>query len=162
MISLNATVESGFFGVDSVFEMDSTFHLKVNTRSGGSADQYDLGIARGMVRIDINGQIILLGTINLQMGGYIESYAGVFRVQASGSMELLGQYVSGSAFFSSEGEFQVSFGGGIQIGPSGFGVSGSTNFSISRLDGNGTQSYGDGNYVVNVSGIVQGTVQIFG
>ncbi|MFN5624581.1 MAG: hypothetical protein ACK5DM_11595, partial [Planctomyces sp.] len=162
VISLNATVESGFFGVDSVFEMDSTFHLKVNTRSGGSADQYDLGIARGMVRIDINGQIILLGTINLQMGGYIESYAGVFRVQASGSMELLGQYVSGSAFFSSEGEFQVSFGGGIQIGPSGFGVSGSTNFSISRLDGNGTQSYGDGNYVVNVSGIVQGTVQIFG
>ncbi|MGV2339026.1 MAG UNVERIFIED_CONTAM: hypothetical protein LVR18_35100, partial [Planctomycetaceae bacterium] len=47
VINLAATLSSGFFGVDSVFEMDSTFQLKVNTRSGGGQDQYDLGIARG-------------------------------------------------------------------------------------------------------------------
>jgi hypothetical protein len=146
VIDLNATVSSGFFGVDSVFEMESTFRLKVNTRSGGSADQYDEGIARGMVRIDINGNMVLLSTLKLQMGGYIESYAGVFRVEATGSMELLGQYVNGSAFFSSDGEFRVAFRGGIQIGAAGCGVSGSTEFEISRLDSDGTGANGDGNY----------------
>ncbi|MGV2337160.1 MAG UNVERIFIED_CONTAM: hypothetical protein LVR18_24730 [Planctomycetaceae bacterium] len=138
VINLGATLSSGFFGVDSVFEMNSTFQLKVNTRTGGGQDQYDLGIARGMVRIDINGQMTLLSTLKLQVGGYIESRAGVFSMAVTGSMEILGQSLYGNAFFSSEGEFQVGFGGSIQIGPSGFGVSGSTNFQISRLDGNGT------------------------
>jgi hypothetical protein len=162
VIDLNATVSSGFFGVDSVFEMESTFRLKVNTRSGGSADQYDEGIARGMVRIDINGNMVLLSTLKLQMGGYIESYAGVFRVEATGSMELLGQYVNGSAFFSSDGEFRVAFRGGIQIGAAGCGVSGSTEFEISRLDSDGTGANGDGNYALNIYGLVQGSVTLFG
>ncbi|HCP13894.1 MAG TPA: hypothetical protein DIT89_16290, partial [Planctomycetaceae bacterium] len=162
VINLAATVSSGFFGVDAIFEMNSTFQLKVNTRSGSGQDQYDLGLSRGMVRIDINGQMILLSTLKLQVAGYIESRAGVFSMAVSGSMEILGQSMYGNAFFSSEGEFQVGFGGSIQIGPSGFGVSGSTSFQISRLDGNGTAPYGDGNYVLNVSGLVQGSVRLFG
>ncbi|MGV2332784.1 MAG UNVERIFIED_CONTAM: hypothetical protein LVR18_01100 [Planctomycetaceae bacterium] len=92
VMNVGATLKSGFFGVDGVFEMDASFQLKVNTRSGGSADQYDLGVARGMSRIDVNGAINLLSTIKLQVGGFIESYAGVFRLQINGSMEVLSQH----------------------------------------------------------------------
>ncbi|HCP12093.1 MAG TPA: hypothetical protein DIT89_07140, partial [Planctomycetaceae bacterium] len=79
-----------------------------------------------------------------------------------GSMEILGQSVYGSAYFSSQGEFRVAFGGSIQIGPSGFGVSGSCNFVVSRFDSDGSGVRGDGNYVVNVSGLVQGSISLFG
>ncbi|MFN5977050.1 MAG: hypothetical protein ACK48U_21595, partial [Planctomyces sp.] len=162
VMNVGATLKSGFFGVDGVFDMDANFQLKVNTRSGGSSDQYDLGVARGMSRIDVSGAINLLSTIKLQASGFIESWAGVFRLQINGSMEVLSQHVYGSGYFSSEGEFSLSFGGSLNIGANGFGVFGSASFSISRLDNNGTEAFGDGNYQTNVLGTAQGSVQLFG
>ncbi|MFN5622636.1 MAG: hypothetical protein ACK5DM_01705, partial [Planctomyces sp.] len=162
VMNVGATLKSGFFGVDGVFDMDANFQLKVNTRSGGSSDQYDLGVARGMSRIDLSGAINLLSTIKLQASGFIESWAGVFRLQINGSMEVLSQHVYGSGYFSSEGEFSLSFGGSLNIGANGFGVFGSASFSISRLDNNGTEAFGDGNYQTNVLGTAQGSVQLFG
>ncbi|MFN5437746.1 MAG: hypothetical protein ACK5ES_24520, partial [Planctomyces sp.] len=106
--------------------------------------------------------IKLLGLIELEGGGYIESYAGVQRVMFYGGMELLGFRVDGSGFFSTEGEFDLSFGGGVRIGAIGFGVSGYTNFRISRLDHNGTEAFGDGNFRISVSGMVEGSVELFG
>ncbi|MFM8479280.1 MAG: hypothetical protein ACKOEO_26120, partial [Planctomycetaceae bacterium] len=55
-----------------------------------------------------------------------------------------------------------SFGGGITIGAAGFGVGGSASFRISRLDHNGQEAFGDGNFVVNVTGMVEGSVKLFG
>ncbi|MFN9224241.1 MAG: hypothetical protein ACK6D6_19200, partial [Planctomyces sp.] len=156
------TLKSGFFGVDGVFDMDANFQLKVNTRSGGSSDQYDLGVARGMSRIDVSGEIHLLSTLTLQASGFIESSAGVFRLNINGSISILEQSVSGSGYFSSEGEFSLAFNGALNIGANGFGVFGSAAFSISRLDNNGTAAFGDGNYQTNVFGSAQGSVQLFG
>ncbi|MFM8477800.1 MAG: hypothetical protein ACKOEO_18610, partial [Planctomycetaceae bacterium] len=162
VVSLGASLKSGFFGVDGVFEMESSFYMRMNTRGSGPSDQYDLSIPRNMVRIDVNGSLVLLSTLKFQVGGYIELRSGVFSLYVNGSMEILGQSVYGSAFFSSEGEFHVSLGGSIQIGPSGFGVSGSTSFTISRLDENGTSPFGSGNYQLNVFGHVSGSVRLFG
>ncbi|MEI7701280.1 MAG: hypothetical protein WCK86_15885, partial [Planctomycetia bacterium] len=162
VMNVAASLKSGVLGVSKVFSMEATFQLKVNTRSGSGSDGYDASVPRGMVRIDIGGAISLLGTLKMQASGYIESYLGIFRLQINGSMEILGQNVYGSGYFSSEGEFQLNLGGSLQIGVSGFGVFGSASFSISRLDNNGTQPFGDGNYLTNVYGNVQGSVELFG
>ncbi|MFN9295446.1 MAG: hypothetical protein ACK6EB_45815, partial [Planctomyces sp.] len=115
-----------------------------------------------MSRIDVSGEIHLLSTLTLQASGFIESWAGVFRLNINGSISILEQSVSGSGYFSSEGEFSLAFNGALNIGANGFGVFGSAAFSISRLDNNGTAAFGDGNYQTNVFGSAQGSVQLFG
>ncbi|MFN9046546.1 MAG: hypothetical protein ACK5YC_00320, partial [Planctomyces sp.] len=162
VINTYASLRAGFFGIDDVFEMDTNFLMKVNTRTGTGQDSYDRGVPRGYTRIEVNGKIKLLTLLDVEAGGFIESYAGVQRVQIYGGIEVLGQSINGSGYFSSEGEFDLQFGGGITIGAAGFGVGGSTSFRISRLDNNGTEAFGDGNYVVNVSGMVEGSVKLFG
>jgi hypothetical protein len=124
VINTYATLRAGFFGIDDVFEMESNFLMRVNTRNIGTTDSYDLGVPRGYTRIEVNGKIKLLTLLDIEAGGYIESYAGVQRVQIYGGIEILGQSIFGSGYFSSEGEFDLSFGGSITIGGPGFGVGG--------------------------------------
>ncbi|MEN9556606.1 MAG: hypothetical protein RLZZ232_2892, partial [Planctomycetota bacterium] len=162
VMNVDATLKAGFFGVEGVFDMNANFRMKVNTRTGNTSDAYDLGVLRGMSRIDVSGEIKLLSTLTLQASGFIESYAGVFRLEINASMEILSQNVWGTGYFSSEGEFKLAFGGSLNIGASGFGVFGSCSFEISRLDHNGTEAFGDGNYVTKVYGNMQGSVQMFG
>ncbi|MEY3457290.1 MAG: hypothetical protein RL215_447, partial [Planctomycetota bacterium] len=162
VMNLDAYVKAGFFGVDEVFDLNATFELKVNTRPGDGSDHYDYGVQRGYTRVGFDGSMSLLSTIDLDVSGYIEAYLGVFRAEINGSAEILGQSIYGRGYFSSEGEFSLAFGGSLQVGPAGFGVSGSADFEISRLDGNGTEAFGDGNYVINVYGLIEGSVQLFG
>jgi hypothetical protein len=162
VINLNAVLETGIFGIDAVFDVDASFQLKVNTRSGSGRDQYDYGVLRGYTRVAWEGDISLLGTIDIASSGFIESYYGMFRCQFTGSAEILTQGIFASGYFSNEGEFDISFGGSIGIGVAGCGVFGSTGFRIARLDGNGKEAFGDGNFRMYVSGYVEGSVKLFG
>ncbi|MGV2341364.1 MAG UNVERIFIED_CONTAM: hypothetical protein LVR18_47755 [Planctomycetaceae bacterium] len=162
VIDVGAYLKSGFFGIDGVFDLNATFQMKLNTRSGDGSDQYDHGVRRGYARIAFAGSMKLLGAIDIQANGYIEGYLGIFRVEINAYADILGQSIYGSGYLSSEGEFRLAFGGRLQIGPPGFGVSGSAHFEISRLDGNGTEAFGDGNYYVTVYGKIEASIQIFG
>ncbi|MEI7699746.1 MAG: hypothetical protein WCK86_08130, partial [Planctomycetia bacterium] len=162
VINVGAYLKSGFFGIDGIFDLNAAFQLKVNTRPGSGSDSYDYGVQRGYTRIAFNGSMKLMSVIDLQVSGFIEAYLGLFRAEINGYASTLGHSIYGSGYLSSEGEFRLAFGGSLQIGPPGFGVSGSAFFEISRLDGNGTEAFGDGNYYVNVYGMVQGSVQLFG
>jgi hypothetical protein len=162
VINIGAYLYAGFFGLDGIFDINATFGLKLNTRSGDDRDSYDYGVQRGYSRIDFAGKMKLLGSIDIQASGFIEGYLGMFRMEVRGDADILGQKIFGSGYFSSEGEFRLVFGGSIRVGPPGFGVSGSTYFEISRLDGNGTEAFGDGNYQLNCYGNVSGSVELFG
>jgi len=89
VINLNAVLETGLFGIDSVFNVDASFQLKVNTRSGSGSDQYDYGVMRGYTRVAWSGDISLLGAIDIESSGFIESYYGMFRCEFTGSAEIL-------------------------------------------------------------------------
>jgi hypothetical protein len=95
VINIGANLKSGFFGVDGIFDLNASFQMKVNTRTGDGSDSYDYGVMRGYTRIAFDGSLKLLSSIDLQVGGYIEAYLGVFRAEISGNATILGQSIYG-------------------------------------------------------------------
>ncbi|MCY2990036.1 MAG: hypothetical protein NTY19_19505, partial [Planctomycetota bacterium] len=164
VMNMGASLESGFLGIDGVFDMNTSFQLLVNTRGGGGSDAYDLGVQRGLTRIAVSGELTLLGALSMQGGGYIESVGGVFRLQIGMSTSFFGlASLNASGFFSSEGEFDVYFGGGFTFGAPGFlGVSAGGSIHVWSVDDNGTAPFGDGNTQLNVAGGLNGTFWVFG
>ncbi|NBO93839.1 MAG: hypothetical protein EBV06_16255, partial [Planctomycetia bacterium] len=164
VMNVGATLSSGFFGIDGVFDMNASFQLLINTRSGYGQDGYDLGVQRGMYRVNVSGELSLLGTLTLNGSGYIQVNRGVFSMQVSMSTSFFGlANLNASGFFSSQGEFELSFSGGFTFGVPGFlGVSAGGSIYVSLLDNDGTGSLGDGNTNLTVSGSLGGTFWIFG
>jgi hypothetical protein len=148
--------------VDGVFELDADFQLKINTRGGSGQDQYDLNLPRNSTRMDWNGTLTLLTLLKLQGSGSIEYVGGQLQMDVSVSMDVLGNSVSATGRFTSEGEFALNFGASMMIGAPGFGVTGSASFHIGRYDSNGVRRGGDENYQIEVSGHIGGSVQLFG
>ncbi|MGV2335259.1 MAG UNVERIFIED_CONTAM: hypothetical protein LVR18_14475 [Planctomycetaceae bacterium] len=158
---LAASVEAPL-EVDGVFELKADFNLRMNTRGGTGTDQYDRNIERGSYYVDWTGELVLLSLLKLQGSGVIEYAAGVFMMDVSVAMEVVGNRVEARGAFTSEGEFLLKFGASMMIGAPGFGVQGTASFEISRIDDNGVGRGGDENYVVNVTGFIGGRVELFG
>ena len=96
-----------------------------------------------VLEFDVSGYVVLSpDVISLQVNLYA---GGNFLGLASGS-------VSGSLFFSSEGEFEASITAEAQLGPDWININGGANLNISYLDNNGTASGGNGDFELDVSG----------
>ena len=96
-----------------------------------------------VLEFDVSGYVLLSeDVVSLQ----VNLYAGAdFLGLASGS-------VSGSMFFSSEGEFEAHIDARAQLGPNWININGGADLSISYLDNNGTASGGSGAKVLDVAG----------
>ena len=87
VINIDAYLKSGFFGIDGIFDLNATFNMKVNTRSGSGSDSFDYGVMRGYTRIAFSGSMKLMSVIDLNVSGYIEAYLGMFRAEINGSAD---------------------------------------------------------------------------
>ena len=141
--SLNAGTDA--FGMPGLFSFKADLQLQMNTRPplplGGTLDDKDLSIERHSFRIDVkNAKLTLLSIIELDGSGFVEVTQGVFRMDVHLSGKFLSIVsVSAHAFFSSEGEFQITLDGQIQLGPDCFNINGSAHLDVSYLDNKACQ-----------------------
>jgi Ca2+-binding RTX toxin-like protein len=115
----------------------------------------------------MRGNLTLLSVITLNASGFILLSPSVvsleINVSASGNvLNLVAGSISGSAFFSSEGEFELKFHAGVRLGPSSFNISGSADLAVSLLDSNGKASGGNGVLKFRLSGKLEVSATIFG
>ena len=163
VLKIQASLSASAFGMPGLFSFDADLELQLNTRAGSASDAYDLGIARKSFRIDVkNAELTLLSAITLTGSGYIEVTQGVFRIQVTLSGNFLNvATITASAFFSSEGEFEVILDGHIQLGPDGFNISGSAHLAVSYLDSNGKLPFGTAPKILNIEGSLTVSGEIF-
>ena len=108
------------------------------------------------------GELTLLYVIELSASGYVSLNPDVLSMEVAVSGSFLKLFsVSGSAFVSSEGEFEFIVDGSVQIGPNGFNIGGTAHLEVSYLDNNGKASGGVGPKTLNVEGYLTGKGEIF-
>ena len=105
----------------------------------------------------LDGEIDLLGVLEFNASGYVLLSESVFSLEANfyAGGDFLGLAkadVSGTVFFSSQGEFLVAVDGGVQLGPDWININGRAELTISYLDSDGRGSLGDGNKKLDVYG----------
>ena len=163
VLNLGATLSASAFGVSGIFDFSADLRLQLNTCGGTGSDTNDLGVPRQTFRVEVtNATLTLLGFITLNGSGFVQFSQGVFSMQVSLSGNFLNLVtMSGSAFFSSEGEFEVILDGGIFLGVTGFNVSGSAHIEVSLLDSNGKSPLGTGTKVLNIAGSATASATIF-
>ncbi|MFY9240353.1 MAG: hypothetical protein WAO78_16040, partial [Roseovarius sp.] len=124
----------------------------------------DLGLTRGDYSVALNNaELSLMSVLTFQGSGLVEMRNGVFRMEIDMGVDLFGiATIAASGFFSSEGEFALSINGEILLGSQSFGIWGSLGMSISNLDSNGNQPFGDGNKVLSLSGHIAAGARLFG
>ena len=115
----------------------------------------------------LKGELELLSVIDLDMSGYLLLSGDVVSLQANFAvagnfLDVASASLSGTAFFSSQGEFLVTLNGSIQAGPSWLNVRANGDLTISFLDDDGTGSANVGAKALFVSGSfsVSATVDI--
>jgi Ca2+-binding RTX toxin-like protein len=166
VINLGASLSADVFGVSGIFDFEADLTLCINTRPGNiftPLDANDLGLNRQTFLIGVfNAKLTLLSVVTLNGWGYVEVTQGVFRMEASLSGHFLcdNVTVTASAFFSSEGEFEVFMYAGVLFGWDGFGLDVSGWIKVSYLDSNGKDPLGDGNKDLVVEGHVSGSAEI--
>ena len=162
VLNLVATLDSSAFG-GAFYSFTADLKLQINTRGGTGSDANDLGLTRGSFRIEVtNASLTLLSIITLNGSGFIQFSGGVFSMQVSLSGNFLSvASITATAFFSSEGEFEVSLSGGLFLGVTGFNVSATASATVSLLDSNGTAPGGTGPLVLNIVGNFGVTATIF-
>ena len=117
VLALDADLESSFFGIAGVFDLDAQLQLEVNTRGGVGPDDYDLGIERGTFRVAVLGELNLLSVLTLEGSGFIEMSQGVFRMDVTMDVNFFGiGQLDVNGFFSSEGEFRIYVNGEVSLG----------------------------------------------
>ncbi len=166
VIKLGASLSADVFGVSGIFDFDAYLALQINTRPGDQStplDVNDLGLKRQTFRIAVsNAKLTLLSVVTLNGSGFVEVTQGVFRMQANLSGQFLcdNVTVTASAFFSSEGEFEVYMSADVLFGWDKFGLDASGWIKVSYLDDNGKDPLGGGNKNLEVTGHVSGSVRI--
>lgn len=114
----------------------------------------------------IKGNINLLGVLDNELAGYVLLSTNVVSIEANYKAErnflnLVSGSVSGSLFFSSQGEFELKAKGTAQLGPDGFNINGSACLTISYLDSDGKGSEGDGQKTLEVTGKLKVGATVF-
>ncbi len=162
VLNLVATLDSSAFG-GAFYSFSANLKLQINTRGGAGSDANDLGLTRGSFRIEVtNASLTLLSIITLNGSGFIQFSGGVFSMQVSLSGNFLSvATITATAFFSSEGEFEVSLSGGLFLGVTGFNVSATASATVSLLDNNLKLPGGDLNLVLRITGNFGVTATIF-
>ncbi|MFV2067655.1 MAG: calcium-binding protein, partial [Pirellulales bacterium] len=105
----------------------------------------------------LEGSMDLLTVLAFDISGYVLLSESVVSLAADFNAEgdflgLASASVSGSVFFSSEGEFEVGVDGDVQLGPDRLNINGSAGLTISYLDENGKASGGTGSKVLDIYG----------
>ena len=151
--------------VADVFEANANAQIQFNTRQPGALDEFDVGVPRDSLKIEIsNASVNLLSAVTFAGSGVIERRDGVFRADVTMGANFLGGVAGLQArgFFSSEGEFLVDLDGQINLGAGGFGIFGDAAVTISRLDGNGVEPNGDQNFTIDANGLARASLKAFG
>jgi hypothetical protein len=153
-IVLNLTT-SASLNIAGVINISGRFVIQFNSRSVN-----DEGIPARSFKIAVEDlNLSLLGVLNFTGSGFIEIRQGVFRMGFQVSGSFLGIFnVDASGFVSSEGEFEFRLSGrfelsvGFSLGPisGSIGIRAGFSAMISRLDNNGTEPFGDGNFVFRI------------
>lgn len=114
----------------------------------------------------VKGELDLLSVLDLDVSGYVLLSEDVVSLEtnfnADGNfLNLVRGSASGELCYSSQGEFVVDVDGSVQLGPNGFNINGSADLEISHLDSDGIGTEGDGNFVLDVSGNLTASGEIF-
>ena len=132
----------------------------------GGTPTWDEGSAGPYGVVFLAGELELLSILELNVSGYVLLSEEVVSLEANFSaagnfFNLVSASVDGTLFFSSQGEFVLDVGGSIQLGPDGFNISGTADLEISYLDNDGRASDGNLQFILDVSGSLWISAEVF-
>ncbi|MGB7961606.1 MAG: calcium-binding protein [Propionicimonas sp.] len=136
----------------TVFSIDAAGTLQLNTSNATL-----LGIAPNSFLLRLTGTVSILKIITFDAALLVEVNGNAWHLSATASLKLFGLVgLSGSVSLWSNGSFDVSLHGYLQIGSSSFGIRGDFNFRVASI------SRPDGTYYFSLSVSAEVKVRAFG
>jgi len=140
-----------------IFLIDASGTLQINT-----SDRDLIGVAAKSFLLDLNGKVEILKVLKFDAGLRVVVQGGEWSFNAHADVNFFGIIkLSGSVFLDSKGNFDVRLSGGMTLGSSSFGLSGTFHFriaSIATVDPTNGNPY----YVFDLSGGARVEARVFG
>src|SRR5947209_15651211 len=139
-----------------IFSVDASGLLELNTTNTSR-----LGVDAHTFLLDLNGKVEILKVLKFSAQLRIVVTGSSWSFLASASLDFFGiATLSGSVYLTSDGQFDIQLSGGMSIGSSSFGISGSFHFRVrSTVD---RDNSGNAIYTFELSGGASVNAHIFG